>query len=105
MEFYVRCDWMGRSEGIGSGPHTSLLGSLYNRDDSGIVLSADIHRLFNRDMLRLEVIENNVVWRTATELNDSEYRHLNGQPISQFGEVTARPHRQFIDHHGKKFNG
>jgi hypothetical protein len=58
------------------------LGEHTNRPDNGILLRADIHKLFDRNLIAVEGREGDLVWRISATLADSEYAILEGRRVA-----------------------
>lgn len=56
------------------GPHT-------NRADNGLLLRADIHRLFDRNLICIDTDRDILVWRVSSRIGVEEYGWLQGHPL------------------------
>jgi hypothetical protein len=78
------------------------LGEHSNRPDNGLLLRADIHKLFDRNLIAVEESEGQLVWRVSTSLLGSDYATLNGRRVASGSEVSAFPHRELLARHLKE---
>jgi hypothetical protein len=76
------------------------LGGHTNRSDNGILLRADIHKLFDSNLVAVEEHEGDLVWRISA-LAGSDYAALEGRPVALGSEVSAEPHRDLLAGHFK----
>jgi hypothetical protein len=77
------------------------LGEHTNRPDNGILLRADIHKLFDRNLIAVAESEGQLVWRVSTRLVGSDYATLHGRLVAWGSEVSAFPHRELLARHLK----
>jgi hypothetical protein len=78
------------------------LGEHTNRPDNGILLRADIHKLFDRNLIAVEETEGQLVWRVSTRLVGSDYATLHGRLLASGSGVSAFPHRELLARHLKE---
>lgn len=77
-------------------------GDASNHLQNGLLLRADLHRLFDRLMLSVDPASLTV--RLAPTLREhAEYGHLNGTPLN-FGASSARPSGRALSAHWDAFN-
>ncbi|MGI8526609.1 MAG: HNH endonuclease [Pseudolabrys sp.] len=79
------------------------LGEHTNRMDNGILLRADFHRLFDRNLLVIEEQKTFLVWRVSTRLAGSDYAKIEGKTVIMGPDVKAVPNRKFLARHFKEF--
>jgi hypothetical protein len=77
------------------------LGEHTNRANNGILLRADIHKLFDRNLIAVEEYEGHLVWRVSATLAGSDYATLAGRRVALGSEVGAVPHRELLARHFK----
>jgi HNH endonuclease len=77
------------------------LGEHTNRPDNGILLRADIHKLFDRNLIALEEREGQLIWRVSATLMGSDYATLEGRRVALGSEVSAVPHPELLARHLK----
>jgi hypothetical protein len=78
------------------------LGEHTNRPDNGILLRADIHKLFDRNLIAVEERKADLVWRVSAILADSEYAILEGRRVALGKQVSAVPRRELLAQHLKE---
>lgn len=74
------------------GPHT-------NRTDNGLLLRADIHTLF--DLNLLTILPNGLVVRCSPELQGSEYEELDDRAVTPPANPVERPHLDHLLQHNR----
>lgn len=77
------------------------LGEHTNRPDNGILLRADIHKLFDKNLIAVEECEGHLVWRVSTTLVGSDYAILEGRRVAPGKQVSAVPRRELLAKHLK----
>ncbi|WP_417492612.1 DUF4357 domain-containing protein [Maricaulis sp.] len=74
-----------------------------NHPRNGLLLRADIHRLFDRHMIAFEYAGAALVCRVSERLTDDGYRSLAGAEIDLPADKRRHPHPALIDHQMQKF--
>ncbi|PWE17128.1 hypothetical protein DDZ18_10540 [Marinicauda salina] len=78
------------------GPHT-------NDPRNGLLLRADIHRLFDRLQLTLEPGADSLTIRVAPAVTDPNYRRLDGGSVRPPAEPSVAPARVLLAAHNRRF--
>ena len=71
------------------GLHTNLL-------CNGILLRADLHRLFDRGLLAFKYVDSRLVVVTSPKLAGSDYEAMQGRAIPLPKDAAARPHPKIV---------
>jgi hypothetical protein len=77
------------------------LGEHTNRPDNGILLRADVHKLFDKNLIAVEERKGQLIWRVSARLMGSDYATLEGRCVALGSEVSAVPHTELLARHLK----
>jgi hypothetical protein len=77
------------------------LGEHTNRPDNGILLRADVHKLFDKNLIAVEERTGQLIWRVSARLMGSDYAALEGRRVALGSEVSAVPHTELLARHLK----
>jgi hypothetical protein len=80
-----------------------FLGEHTNHGTNGILLRADIHRLFDAHLISLHFEEGNLVVAVSNALKNTEYCSLTGKSVKMPQDARHRPDIRLVEWHYQQF--